>query len=93
MVVLSGEPGVGKSRVVLALQEQLAGESHGVLRYQCLPYYRNSRLQPVIDELERTAGIGRDDPPDGQAGQARGASERARSHRRDDACWRRCCRS
>jgi predicted ATPase/class 3 adenylate cyclase len=62
VVVLSGEPGVGKSRVVLALQEQLAGGRHGVLRYQCLPYYRNSRLQPVIDELERTAGIGRDDP-------------------------------
>jgi class 3 adenylate cyclase/tetratricopeptide (TPR) repeat protein len=64
IVVLSGEPGVGKSRIVLALQEQLARESHGVVRYQCLPYCRNSRLQPVIDELERTAGIGRDDPQD-----------------------------
>ena len=62
VVVLSGEPGVGKSRIVLALQEQLAGESHGVVRYQCLPYYRHSRLQPVIEELERTAAIGRDDP-------------------------------
>src|SRR5919109_2217902 len=39
VVVLSGEPGVGKSRIVLALQEQIAGESHGVVRYQCLPYY------------------------------------------------------
>jgi class 3 adenylate cyclase/predicted ATPase len=64
VVVLSGEPGVGKSRIVLALQEQLAGESHGVVHYQCLSYCRNSRLQPVIDELERTAGIGRDDPQD-----------------------------
>ena len=61
VVVLSGEPGVGKSRIVLALQEQLAGESHGVVRYQCLPYHRNSRLQAVIEELEHTAGIGRDD--------------------------------
>ena len=56
MVGAAGEPGIGKSRIVLALQEQLAGERHGVLRYQCLPYYRNSALQVVIDELERTAG-------------------------------------
>ena len=61
VVVLSGEPGVGKSRIVLALEEQLAQTAHAVLRYQCLPYYCNSPLQPVIEELERTAGIGRDD--------------------------------
>ena len=61
VVVLSGEPGVGKSRVVMALQAQIEGQSHGALRYQCLPYYRNSRLQPVIEELERSAGISRDD--------------------------------
>ena len=48
----------------MALQERLAGEPHGVLRYQCLPYYRNSALQAVIDELERTAAIQRDDPAD-----------------------------
>jgi class 3 adenylate cyclase/predicted ATPase len=68
VVVLSGEPGVGKSRIVLALQERLARASHGAVRYQCLPYYRNSRLQPVIEELERTAGIGRDDSQDGKLG-------------------------
>ena len=61
VVVLSGEPGVGKSRIVMALQAQLAEEPHGVLRYQCLPYYRNSRLQPVIEELERTTGMSRED--------------------------------
>jgi class 3 adenylate cyclase/predicted ATPase len=61
VVVLSGEPGVGKSRIVLALEEQIALQTHAVLRYQCLPYYCNSSFQPVIEELERTAGIGRDD--------------------------------
>ena len=61
VVVLSGEPGIGKSRIVLALEEQIAHQLHRVLRYQCLPYYCNSSLQPVIEELERTAGIGRDD--------------------------------
>jgi class 3 adenylate cyclase/predicted ATPase len=62
VMVLAGEPGIGKSRIVMALQERLAGQPHAVLRYQCLPYYRNSALQAVIDELERAANIHRDDP-------------------------------
>jgi class 3 adenylate cyclase/predicted ATPase len=61
VVVLSGEPGIGKSRIVLALQQQVAGEPHVLLRYQCLPHYRNSAFQAVIDELERSADIHRDD--------------------------------
>ena len=61
VVVLAGEPGIGKSRIVVALQEQVAAQPHRLLRCQCLPYYRNSPLQPVIDELERAAGIHRDD--------------------------------
>jgi class 3 adenylate cyclase/predicted ATPase len=61
VVVLSGEPGVGKSRIVLALEEQIAQQTHAVLRYQCLPYYCNSSLQPVIEELERAVGTARDD--------------------------------
>ncbi|HLU67618.1 MAG TPA: adenylate/guanylate cyclase domain-containing protein, partial [Kofleriaceae bacterium] len=61
VVVLSGEPGVGKSRTVLALEEKFLGDSHGAVRFQCLPYDRNSPLQPVIEELERAAGIARDD--------------------------------
>ena len=61
VAILAGEPGIGKSRIVLALQERLAGERHVALRFQCLPYYRNSALQVVVDELERTAGLQRDD--------------------------------
>ncbi len=61
VVVLAGEPGIGKSRIVMALQEQLAAQPHTLLRFQCLPYYRNSPLQPVIDELERATAIHRDD--------------------------------
>ena len=62
VVMLSGEPGIGKSRVVQALCERLENRSHGLLRYQCLPYYRHSAFQPVIEEIDRTAGIGRSDP-------------------------------
>ncbi|HEX5796388.1 MAG TPA: AAA family ATPase, partial [Geminicoccaceae bacterium] len=61
VAILAGEPGIGKSRIVLALQERLAGERHVALRFQCLAYYRNSALQVVVDELERTAGLQRDD--------------------------------
>ena len=59
-MVLSGEPGIGKSRIVLTLREQLADRAHLLLHHQCLPASRNSALRPVIDELERGAGIGRD---------------------------------
>jgi class 3 adenylate cyclase/tetratricopeptide (TPR) repeat protein len=62
VVLLSGEPGIGKSRVVQSLCERLENRAHGLLRYQCLPYYRHSAFQPVIEEIERTAGIDRSDP-------------------------------
>ena len=61
-MLLSGEPGIGKSRVVQSLCERLENRAHGLLRYQCLPYYRHSAFQPVIEEIERTAGIDRSDP-------------------------------
>jgi class 3 adenylate cyclase/predicted ATPase len=62
VVLLTGEPGIGKSRVVQSLCERLENRTHGLLRYQCLPYYRHSAFQPVIEELELAAGIDRSDP-------------------------------
>ena len=61
VMVLSGEPGIGKSRIVISLQEGIAGQPHTLLRFQCLPYDRNSAFQVVIDELERSAEIHRED--------------------------------
>ena len=43
MVLLAGEPGIGKSRLVRALLERLAGEPHTALRYQCSPYHTEQR--------------------------------------------------
>src|SRR5262249_41932312 len=63
IVLLSGEPGIGKSRLLAALQERLAGEPHVALRYFCAPHRQDSAFHPIIAQLERAAAIDRDDPP------------------------------
>jgi len=64
VVLLSGEPGIGKSRIVRALRERLDGEPHTPLSHYCSPHHTNSALYPVIALLERAAGFTRDDPPE-----------------------------
>ena len=66
VVLLSGEPGIGKSRLVRSLRERLAGESHTLLRHFCSPYHTNSALHPIIGLLERGAELRPGDPPDRQ---------------------------
>jgi class 3 adenylate cyclase/predicted ATPase len=57
VVLLSGEPGIGKSRLTRGLIERLADEPHTRLRYYCSPYHTNSALFPVIEQLERAAAF------------------------------------
>ncbi len=64
VVLLSGEPGIGKSRVVLGLLEALAGEAHIRLRYQCSQFHSASALYPVLEQMTRAAGIEGTDPAD-----------------------------
>jgi len=63
IVLISGEPGIGKSRITTKLEERLRAEPHLHLRYFCSPYCRDSALYPFIDQLWHAAEFARDDPP------------------------------
>jgi predicted ATPase len=57
VVLLSGEPGIGKSRLTAALLERLGPEPHTRLRYFCSPQHTDSALYPIISQMERAAGF------------------------------------
>ena len=63
VVLLSGEPGIGKSRLTAALLERLAAEPHTRLRYFCSPQHTDSAFYPIINQMERAAGLAHDDTP------------------------------
>ena len=63
VVLLSGEAGIGKSRLTAALLERLAGEPHTRLRYFCSPQHTDSAFYPIIGQMERAAGLAHDDTP------------------------------
>ncbi len=63
VVLISGEPGIGKSRLTAMLSERIEGEPHTRLRYYCSRHQQASPFQPVINQLERAARIDRGDTP------------------------------
>jgi len=63
VVLLSGEPGIGKSRITRAFQDRIEREPYIRLRHQCSPYHASSTLHPTIEHLERAARFERDDSP------------------------------
>ena len=69
VVLLIGEPGLGKSRLVYTLKEHVLGQmvegevDAPVIEWRCSPHYQNSGLYPAIDFFERALGFGREEPP------------------------------
>jgi class 3 adenylate cyclase/tetratricopeptide (TPR) repeat protein len=61
VVALSGEPGIGKSRLVRSLRERLEAHGAGTLRFQCSPYHLHSAFQPIISNLQRVLAYARDE--------------------------------
>ncbi len=64
IVLVSGEPGIGKSRLVEELRQSIAGVPHTQTRYQCSPYHYASAFYPLIRQLEIAAGLRSDDSSD-----------------------------
>jgi class 3 adenylate cyclase len=64
VVLLGGEPGIGKSRILSVLRERLEAKGLRALRFQCSPYYINSAFWPIIDNFERALRFVRDETTD-----------------------------
>src|SRR6202162_4933165 len=71
VVLISGEPGIGKSRLTAAISERIEAEPHTRLRYFCSPHHQDSALYPFIAQLERAAGFARDDTVEARLGKLR----------------------
>jgi class 3 adenylate cyclase/tetratricopeptide (TPR) repeat protein len=84
-VLLGGEAGIGKSRLVAALQERVEGEPHIRLRYFCSPHHQDSALYPFIAQLQRSAGFDREDTPGARLDKLRALLSRASSPDEDVA--------
>jgi len=71
IVLVSGEAGIGKSRLTAALSQRIADEPHTRLRYFCSPHHQDSALYPFIVQLEHAAGFARNDTVDEKLGKLR----------------------
>jgi class 3 adenylate cyclase len=71
VALISGEPGIGKSRLTAALSDHIEAEPHTSLRYFCSPHHQDSALYPFIAQLERAAGFARDDAIEEKFGKLR----------------------
>ena len=92
VVLLSGEAGIGKSRLTAALLERLATEPHTRLRYFCSPQHTDSALYPIIGQMERAAGLAHDDTPQAKLDKLDALLAQTSTPSRTRRCLPRCCR-
>ena len=83
VVLLSGEAGIGKSRLTAALLERLAAEPHTRLRYFCSPQHTDSAFYPIIGQMERAAGLAHDDTPQAKLDKLDALLEQASTSKQD----------
>jgi predicted ATPase len=62
-VLISGEPGIGKSRLVQELKDQVSSGGAMCFEFHCSPYHQNSALYPIIDHLQRLLQFTHEDTP------------------------------
>ncbi len=82
---LSGEAGIGKSRLTAALLERIAGEPHTRLRYFCSPQHTNNAFYSIIGQMERAAGLAHDDTPEAKLDKLDAVLARASTSKQDSA--------
>ena len=85
VVLVSGEPGLGKSRIVATLHEYLAAEPATRLRYFCSPYHQDSALFPIVDQLGRASGFALRTRPRSRLEKLEALAARAAPHDEDVA--------
>ncbi len=85
MVLLSGEAGIGKSRITRGLIDAVSDDEHITIRYQCSPYHTDSALYPTIQQLTRAAGFTQDDTVDTKLDKLESLLGKAVSDPADDA--------
>src|SRR5262245_4770198 len=83
IVLISGEPGIGKSRLVTALEMRIAEGPHTLLHYQCSPYHTNSTLYPFIAQLAEAVAFKADDSSDKRLDKLEAHLGSAAPHTRD----------
>ena len=92
VVLLSGEAGIGKSRLTAALLERLASEPHTRLRYFCSPQHTDSALYPVISQMERAAAFTLGDTAQAKLDKLDAVLAQTSTSTRMRPCLPRCCR-
>jgi class 3 adenylate cyclase/tetratricopeptide (TPR) repeat protein len=85
VVLISGEPGIGKSRLTETVQERLGAEPYTRLRFFCSPHHQDSVLYPAITQVERAAGFRREDPREERLDKLETLLARATNHVSDAA--------
>ena len=89
---VSGEPGIGKSRLTAELSERIDSEPHTRIRYFCSPHHQDSALYPFIIQLERAAGFALDDAVEQKLDKLQELLAPAKPRDERLLCWQSCCR-